>query len=98
MFECIAKPCKGKGRNPQYVNRFLNKKDAKSTGNLRKHTRLCWGDKTVWAGDNTKDIVAAQEAVQKNPLKDGSLTAVFERLGKGKTIYSHRQHMKAKSK
>jgi DNA phosphorothioation-dependent restriction protein DptG len=98
MFECLVKPCKGKGRNPRCVNRFLDKKDAKSTGNLRKHARLCWGDETVRAGDETKDILAAREAVKKNQLKDGSLTAVFERIGKGTATYSHRQHMKTESK
>jgi hypothetical protein len=62
VFKCLAKPCKGKGRNPRCVNRFLDKKDAKSTGNLQKHARLCWGDET-------KDILAACEAVKKKPAE-----------------------------
>jgi hypothetical protein len=98
VFECFAKSCKGKGKYPRRVNRFLDKADAKSTGNLRKHAKVCWGDDTVRAGDDTKDIVAAREAVKKNKLKDGTLTAVFHRLGKGKVPYSHRQHMKAETR
>jgi len=97
VFECMAKPCKGKGRNPRSVNRFLDKKDAKSTGNLRKHAKLCWGDETVLAADNTKDIIVARSAL-RNLLRNGSVMAAFERVGKGKVTYSHRQHTKAESK
>jgi hypothetical protein len=97
-FECLAKPYKGKGRNPQIVSWFLDKKDAKSTGNLWKHAKVCWGNEMVQAGDNMKDVVAAWEAVQKNQLKDGLLTAAFERLGKGKALYSHHQHMETELK
>jgi hypothetical protein len=31
-------------------------------------------------------------------LKDGSITAVFERLGKSRVTYSHRQHTKTEAK
>ena len=34
-FKCQAKGCKAK------VHRFLDKGDARSTGNMRKHVRLC---------------------------------------------------------
>ena len=99
VFECVAKCCQGKGRYQRQVNRFLDKKDAKSTTNLRKHAKICWGVETVEAADNTKDVDLAKEILSRHGgLKDGSLTAVFERNGKGKVSYSHRQHTKAETK
>jgi hypothetical protein len=100
VFRCLAKSCKGKGRpHARLVNRFLDTKDAKSTSNLLKHARVCWGRETVEAA-NITNLDGAREAVGKNELKDGSLTAVFERLknGKGKLTYSHRQHTKTEAK
>ena len=81
------------------VNWFLDTKDAKSTGNLLKHARLCWGRETVDAANVTK-LEGAREAIEKSQLKDGLLTAVFECLknGKGKVTYSHRQHTKTEAK
>jgi hypothetical protein len=90
VFECAAKYCKGKhGRD---VRRFLDKGDEKSTGGLHRHAKNCWGDETVKAAINTKDLRAARTILTKNNLKDGSVTAAFERIGKGKISYSHRQH------
>ena len=99
VFECLAKNCRGKGRDQRCVNRFLDKKDAKSTSNLRKHAKICWGEETVEAADETRDVNLAKKIVAKHgSLKDGSLTTVFERNGKGKVSYSHRQHTKAETK
>ena len=50
VFECRAKHCKGKG-NSHMVYHYFDMSDAKSTGNLRKHARLCWGVETVAAAD-----------------------------------------------
>jgi hypothetical protein len=99
VFKCLAKCCKGKGRNSRLVNRFLDTKDVRSTGNLRKHAKLCWGDETVIAAGAT-NIDEAQKLIDKNILMDGSLTSVFQRLGKGKgkITYSHRQHTKTEAK
>ena len=46
VFECCAKHCKGKV-NGRMVRRYLDTSDAKSTGNLRKHARVCWGQR-LW--------------------------------------------------
>jgi len=72
------------------VRRYLDTTDAKSTGNLRKHAKVCWGEETVAAADKTRDIDAAREALGK--LKDGSITEAFERVAKSKVTYSSRQH------
>jgi hypothetical protein len=44
----------------------------------------------VAAADETRNLGAAFEALKK--VKDGSITEAFERVGKGKITYSHRQH------
>ncbi|KAF8148658.1 hypothetical protein B0H34DRAFT_636900, partial [Crassisporium funariophilum] len=62
----------------------------KSNGNLCKHAKICWGEEAVAAADLTRDARAAREALGK--VKDSSITLAFERIAKGKVIYSHRQH------
>ena len=48
---------------------------------------------------NAKDIESARRTLQGAKLKkDGSITAVFERNGKGKVTYSHRQHTVAETR
>jgi len=72
------------------VRRYLDTTDAKSTGNLRKHAKVCWGEETVAAADQSRDIDAARDALGKS--KDGSITEAFERLARTNVTYSHRQH------
>jgi len=55
IFECAATHCKGKG-NGCFVRRYLDTGDAKSSGNLHKHAKGCWGEEAIAATDNTKDI------------------------------------------
>ena len=78
------------------VRRYLDTGDAKSTSNLRKHTRLCWGVETVGEADETKNYGAASEIIKLH--KDGSITDSFEWKGKGKVTYSHRQHTTTQSR
>ena len=54
VFECYAKHCKGKG-NGRFVRRYLDTTDAKSTSNLRKHAKICFGDEEVASADKTRD-------------------------------------------
>ncbi|TFY61175.1 hypothetical protein EVG20_g7153 [Dentipellis fragilis] len=44
------------------------------------------------------NISVAREKIVKPFLRDGSITAAFERSKKGKVTYSHRQHTKAETK
>jgi hypothetical protein len=70
----------------------LDKGDAKSTSGLRHHAIKCWGAETVKSADDTKDLEAARTILLKSKLRDGTIMAEFERIGKGKVTYSHRQH------
>ena len=89
VFECLAENCKAKGKNPRFVNRYLDKTDARSTSNLRKHVKNCWGVDILAAADKNKDLDAVRAVIGKmSELKDGrSLAAAIEGLGKGKLNY-----------
>ena len=91
-FKCIAKGCKGTTR------RFLDKKDARSTGNMRKHVKACWGEDALAAADDAKDANEARTKIVGGILRNGTITASFERKGKGKMTYSHRQHTCAETR
>ena len=91
VLECSATRCMGKG-NGRMVRRYLDTGDAKSTSNLRKHAKICWGEDVMAEADKTKDVHAAREAVSKMKSANGSITDAFERVAKGKVTYSHRQH------
>jgi len=96
VFECAANRCKAK--NGHDIRRFLDKGDANSTGNLHKHAKICWGDEAVETADATKDLDAAREALVKSGIRDGSITAQFERIGKSKVTFSHREHTTTESR
>jgi uncharacterized glyoxalase superfamily protein PhnB len=99
VFSCIAQVCKGKGKSSRHVNRFVDKGDASSTSNLRKHAKICWGDDIVMAADATKDVKLARSVVAKSGLGNASITAMFERAkDQGAVTYSHRQHTKTETK
>jgi hypothetical protein len=81
------------------VNRYVDKGDASSTSNLRKHAKLCWGDDVVKAADETKDAKLARGIVAKSGMGNASITAMFERAkNKGVVTYSHTQHTKTETK
>jgi len=88
--DCAAKHCKGK--NGHGVRRFLDKGDDKLTRGLHRHAKICWGEETVKAAINTKDLNTARNILAKDAPRDGDITTAFERIGKGKVSYSHRQH------
>ena len=96
VFECNAKTCNGKGTCRRHVRRYLDTSDGKSTSNLRRHAKVCWGDDAVVAADAAKTHAAAREVVEKSlGMPDKSITAMFERVkGNAQVTYSHRQHTK----
>ena len=56
------------------------------------HAKICWGNEAVEAADNTQDLKGAHIVLAKMKLWDGTITAKFECIGKGKITYSHCQH------
>jgi hypothetical protein len=74
------------------VRRYLDTTDAKSTSNLRKHAKVCWGEEAVAAVDQTRDVLTAREALERMKMKDGSILEAFQRVAKSRVTYSHRQH------
>lgn len=65
---------------------------------MRKHAKVCWGDDAVAAADATKDLEGAREVLAESKLRDGSITAAFARIGKGKVTFSHCQHTKTQAR
>ena len=69
-----------------------------STSNLWWHVKTCWREPVIEAASQTKDVHAAWDVLAKvMGVKDGSITAAFERAGKERVTYSHRQHTKTES-
>jgi len=98
-FECSASHCKGHGKNPRIVRRYLDTSDRNSTGNLRKHARVCWGEEILSGADACGDHDIARKGLDKaKKLQDRSITTSFERQGKGKLTFSHRQHTKIQTR
>ncbi|KAI0037893.1 hypothetical protein FA95DRAFT_1476650, partial [Auriscalpium vulgare] len=91
-FKCMGKSCK------HITRRYLEGKDASSTGNMLKHARSCWGAAAVQAAQEAGNHEYARKGVTVPLLRDGSITAAFERKGKGKITYSHRQHTKTETR
>ncbi|KAG2085775.1 uncharacterized protein F5147DRAFT_748661 [Suillus discolor] len=85
VFKCAAHGCK------HHIRRYLDKKDAKSTGNMRKHVKSCWGEAALQAAMDLDGPI-------KTLLETGSIKTSFERKGKGKVTYSHRQHTRAETR
>ncbi|KAG1872981.1 hypothetical protein DFJ58DRAFT_836802 [Suillus subalutaceus] len=56
-FKCHARGCK------TTIRRFLNKKDARSTGNMQKHVKSCWGNAALTAADDAKDAKEVQTKI-----------------------------------
>ena len=84
-FQCLAPVCKHKSRG---VRRFLDTGDVKSTSNMWKHVKRCWGDEVVASADKAKNANEVHAMTIKGFLDPKSITAAFERKGKGKVMYS----------
>ena len=98
-FQCTASNCKGCGKDPRIVRRYLDKSNQNSTGNLRKHVRHCWGDEILCGADKCGDLESTREGLNRCKKDvDGSITTAFERIRKGKITYSHCQHDKTQTR
>jgi len=91
-FRCSAHGCKAR------IRRYLDTKDARSTGNMRKHVRSCWGEDVLSAAQDAKDVTEVWMKIIGSILCNGSITAAFERKNKGQVTYSNHQHTWAKTR
>ena len=89
-FICAKKGC---GKR---IRRYLDKGDAKSTSNLKKHAVHCWKEHVVQSALNANNLKEARKVVAEH--RDGVLTSHFERIGKGKVTYSSIQPTKAETR
>jgi hypothetical protein len=90
VFKCAAAHCKYSSHE---VRRYLDKKDAKSTGNLCKHATRCFGEEAI---KQVSKAASAADVRKSGVLASGqysqAIDVMFERTGKGNVSYSHRQH------
>ena len=86
---------KGKGTRPRIMQQYLDKADKASTSNMHKHAKTCWGGEIVSQAPETKKdltINEVRESLAKAKVQDGTITAMFERKGKGSVMFSTKQH------
>jgi hypothetical protein len=88
---CAAKSYRNKLRG---VRRFLDTGDAKSTGHMCKHAKRCWSAEVVALADRAKSANEVHATTVKGILDPQLITAAFERMGKSKVTFLHRQHTK----
>jgi len=88
VFKCAARHCSIK------VRQYNDTKDARSTSNLWKHVKVCkgWGNVILKAADQAMNAEEVREKLIARFLHDGTITAMFERMGKGKLTYLNRSH------
>ncbi|KAG2337914.1 hypothetical protein BDR05DRAFT_894513, partial [Suillus weaverae] len=86
VFKCAAHGCNHR------VRCYLDKKDVKSTGNMHKHIKSCWGQPALQAAMDCGNPTAARDGPIKSLLETGSIKTSFDHKGKGKVTYSHCQH------
>ena len=94
-FKCAAPHCKGKGSQGRIVRRYLDKGDKGSTSNMHKHAKNCWGHEIVSKALETKKELTINEvrkSLSNATVQDGTITAMFERQGKGTVSFSMKQH------
>ncbi|KAF5340850.1 hypothetical protein D9758_016601 [Tetrapyrgos nigripes] len=91
VFKCSGTACH------KEIRRYQDKSDANATKGLRDHIQSCkcWGAAVLENVKNLKGDEARKAA--RSYLKDGTITAAFQRVNKGTVTYSHRQHTKTET-
>jgi hypothetical protein len=65
---------------------------------MRKHEKKCWGIDMIESADKANNANEVRATTVRCILNPESITAAFERMGKGKVTYSHRQHTTTESR
>jgi len=65
---------------------------------MRKHAKKCWGGDVIDSADKANNANEVRGTMVRGILNPESITAAFERTGKGKVTYSHRQHTTTESR
>jgi len=60
--------------------------------NLRKHAKRCWGEEVIKVADKACNANEVRNTTIKGFLDPKTVKAAFQRKGKGKVQYMHRQH------
>ncbi len=84
-FKCRKRGCMAS------VRRYLDKKDAKSTGNLRKHAKACWGSNIIDAADSAINPDEVLEIIS-SVLKGGSIAGAHKIKSKGRDSDTYSPH------
>ncbi|TFY69264.1 hypothetical protein EVJ58_g529 [Rhodofomes roseus] len=84
-FRCTNTGCK------RDIRRYLNSKDARSTSNLRKHVKQCWGEEALGAADRMSTSSKAKDSVKKY-RRTQNLKVAFGAASKKSFHYSTIQH------
>ena len=92
VFKCCARGCK------YTACHYLDKGDRSSTGNLIRHVKSCWREDAWNAASACRNADDARKSVTLPLTRNGTITEVFERKGKGKVTYSHVQHTREETK
>ena len=91
-FKCSTRGCKSK------IQCYLNTKDARSTSNMQKHVKTCWGKEILDTADSAKDASKVQTKIIYTFRQNGSITKAFKRKNQGVETYSHQQHTLAETR
>jgi uncharacterized DUF497 family protein len=65
---------------------------------MRKHVKKCFSDEMVVAADKLNSAADVRATMLGGVLDSQSITAAFERTGKGVVTFSHRQHTKTEAR
>jgi hypothetical protein len=84
--------CANKGKCDQTVKRYVDKGDISSTSNLGKHAENCWGKEAFKVAKQLGKKEQVLELVVKPMRTNGTLTAAFDVIAKGKPQYSNVNH------
>ena len=95
MNSCVPQQIvKEKGQRAR-LSGGIDKADQNSTSNMHKHAKNCWREEIVSNALETRGALSIEEvrnSLSKAKLLDGSITASFERKGKGSVTFSTQQH------